>query len=616
MLHVSDQMFLEMQKEMELKPDEAAILQKERWEVKRWWAFQRDCALDYGRLHALAKELADQMLEHWDFRAQVLGALQHDFRPPATITHLFPHRRPRDEMARKLDGEDMKKFEDIRAFFYLYETNGNNMTHCSLMGAQDTFTTTGKWYFPDAPDVQQKLFKNIGWLFERGIHHYISERQTQRFPFIEDLDCQCATNYCGKVDEEGIRAGLVRPPAPPDELLMQFPRKGSDGTVIGDPGEFMRYRASAIHIIFPQIESLECYVYSASGYNKAKDMLKCSFHLVWPQLIVDSDRAPVIRQVTLGKFKEHSSKSGNSLHSTQARLIELDASNEWELLFDSTTINAKNGLRLPFSDKASMKIANEAEKRAVDAGTMSKTKAKKVRVKENRVCKAVGVIRFKFDKDPYTGDTTLMEARWIKDKDSMPVWEWILKGSCRRDPNNLPELTPWQVGPEALKFLPLKAGEKLVQEGLDDGEGGHWVTHRPFPTIRRFKGSPKEFIEKFQEHWQIEIDALRESEEHELMQELLGSFVHIDDDQVVWRGYSQKQFDGKIPDFEWGSERSLIKRRAEVVFLVNKNKIIVDAWDKTVTEALINRVLKPDRTKWTEPDDNPIVSIYDVKHMS
>ena len=343
-------------------------------------------------------------------------------------------------------------------------------------------------------------------------------------------------------------------------------------------------------------------------------MLKCSFHLVWPQLIVDSDRAPVIRQVTLGKFKEHSSKPGNILYSTHMRLLELDRNNEWELFFDSTTVNAKNGLRLPYSDKASMKIANEEEKKAVDAGMLSKTKAKKVRVKENRVSKAVGVIRFKFDKDPYTGENELVDAKWIMDKDSMPVSEWILRGTCRRDPNNLPELTPWQVGPNALKFLPLRHGEKLVQDGFDDGEGGHWVTHRPLPSIRTFTGTCQEFVEKFQEHLQCEVDALQEDQEYELMQEVLGSFVHVDEDQVIWRGYSQGQFEDKTPDAIWGTETSRIRRRAEVIFLVKQQKVIVDTWEKTITETLI-RMLKPDRAKWTDPDNNAILPIYDVTQM-
>ena len=200
------------------------------------------------------------------------------------------------------------------------------------------------------------------------------------------------------------------------------------------------------------------------------------------------------------------------------------------------------------------------------------------------------------------------------DNQSMPVSEWILKGSCRRDPNNLSELTPWQNGRDAFKFLPLKPGEKLVQEGLDDGEGGHWVTHRPFPNIRRFKGSSQEFINKFEEQLQFEIDALREDQEFELMQELWGSFVHKNCKQVIWQGCAHHQFADKIPEFEWGRRRSRIKRRPQVIFLVRQQKIIVESWDKTVTETLVG-VLKPDRAIWTEPDDVAIMPMYEVRHM-
>lgn len=55
---------------------------------------------------------------------------------------------------------------------------------------------------------------------------------------------------------------------------------------------------------FPPIifSSRRCLVYSASGFNKGKDKLKTSFHLVWPQLVVDSDSAPWLREITLMIF--------------------------------------------------------------------------------------------------------------------------------------------------------------------------------------------------------------------------------------------------------------------------------------------------------------------------
>ena len=50
------------------------------------------------------------------------------------------------------------------------------------------------------------------------------------------------------------------------------------------------------------MDELRCLVYSASGYNKGKDKFKTSYHLVWPDLVVDADSAPLLRELTLVIF--------------------------------------------------------------------------------------------------------------------------------------------------------------------------------------------------------------------------------------------------------------------------------------------------------------------------
>ncbi|CAJ1327972.1 unnamed protein product, partial [Effrenium voratum] len=275
------------------------------------WERSRRPGLTFRHLESLAQEIADQMSRHWDFRAQLQGLLKNDFRAPSTIEHLFPRHVNRSQaeiIKANVHEKDFHRFEEIRQFFFLHETTGSNMTHCTLMGAQDMFTTTGKWHFPDAKEVQMQLFENIAWLAERNIYHYISERQTPRFPFIEDFDIQA------EVDWKEPDPGQIRPD-PPDELILQKPQRDGD-EVFGDPGLFLKYRAMAIHMIYPQIENLYCLVYSASGYNKGKEMMKSSFHLVWPQLVVDPDRAPVIRPLAAelichpGNLQERDQQAG------------------------------------------------------------------------------------------------------------------------------------------------------------------------------------------------------------------------------------------------------------------------------------------------------------------
>lgn len=474
------------------------------------------------------------------------------------------------------------------------------MTHCSLMGSQDFFTTTGKWHFPDSPHVQQQLFENIAWLFPKEIYLYISERQTPRFPFIEDLDIQCAVDWEGP-----LPAGQA--PKPPDSLIMNFPMRNEKGEVYGDPGELMRKRAYAVHLIYPHLDHLECLVYSASGHNKGKDMLKASFHLVWPQLIVDPDRAPVIRHATLGVFHAETRRVGSFIAHLHNRLLQLHESNNWELVFDSTTINARNGLRLPYSDKASMVIESEADRLAVKQGTLSKTKAFKKRVKENRPSKAVGSIRFDFDKDPETGNNIMTSAKWVSDSKSHPISKFIALGTCRRDPNNPPDLTPWQLGPDVLDLLPTKPGEEFYVEGEADGEGGHWVTHKPFPNIRRYDRETRDFVRQFTEALKDEQDALQEEAQFELLRRIVGTWVLVTDKSAVWRASAAGQCDVKCPDWSWTSKR--LQRPAEVAYMRSRGKVVLDGQPE-VTEAIL-RALK----NFTRADDNAVMPIYDLTKM-
>lgn len=626
LLHVSDGMFKKIAHAVEMRNDVRSALTERRARLRQEWAAKRQPGLTFAHLQELAAEIADQMFVHWDFKTQLKDALDRpcDERPPATIEHLFPPRKNAQDhfISKRLKTpEEQAKFEEVRQFFFLYETTGSNMTHCSLMGSSDVFTTTGKWHFPDSDEVQKQLFENIGWLFPREIYLYISERQTVRFPFIEDLDIQCRVDWQGRLPKD-------EKPSPPDALLMTRPtRNPTTGEVEGDCGTLMRRRAQAVRMVYPNLEYLEVLVYSASGFNKGKGMLKSSFHLVWPQLIVDPDRAPVIRHVTLGVFQKETNQANSYLGHLQKRLLELHDSNNWELVFDSTTINARNGLRLPYSDKASSVIASEQDKKKVEAKQLSQTKAFKKRVREDRPSKAVGKIRFEFEQDE-DGNEQISSAKWVADEKSFTVAEWIGMGTCRRDPNALPELTPWQLGPDVLEMLPWLPGEQFTwAEGEADGEGGHWVTHKPFPMIRRCDMSTTEFKDVFEEVLNDEMAALKEEgtpEDMERAMSIAGSWVSLTEKQAIWRGTAATQCETKVPDFLWGSQvgqgsraagqsgQRSIQRKAEVVFLQGPGKVIIDG-PAEVTEVLLRAIQH--RENFTKPDNNAVMPIYDIKRM-
>jgi len=622
LLHMSQKMFDHVMHACNVRGEyRRHLVQMRQHNWMTWMACQRENTVTFEHLDSVSDDIVEEMCQHWDFKAQIQGALQNDFKAPSSIEHLFKQRGggANEKLIRdNISADEMAKFEEIRQFFFLYETTGTTMTHCSLLGSTDIFTATGKWHFPDSKEVQKELFEKIAWLFPRKMYLYISERQTARFPFIEDLDIQC------KVDWKEWK--LHEKPYPPDELIMSKPVRNERGEVSGECGELMERRAIAIHKIFSGIDKLHCLVYSASGYNRGKDLLKSSFHLVWPQLIVDADRAPVLRHVTLGMFERESKKRGSKLSILENRLKGLDQSNEWQLVFDQTTINARNGLRLPYSDKASMKVAPD-QKPLVEAGLLSKGQARHIRLKEGRPSIAIGELVFEFERDPITGEDQLVSSKWVADEESKPVSQWIAEGTCRRDPNNAPDLTPWHLSQEVLEWLPKKAGEKFYLAENDDGDGQGWQTHKPFPNIRRCVPPlpVKEFKERFDEHLRGEQDQIHLTGDLKLLGQLIGSWVHLTQEQAIWRTNSHAQIGAaKIPDFVWAKDKKQIEMYSqgleapaaptEVVYFAKTGKMIVTGPSTQETVDAVIRVLS--FKDFTKKDNNAIMPLYDITQMN
>lgn len=291
----------------------------------------------------------------------------------------------------------------------------------------------------------------------------------------------------------------------------------------------------------------------------------------------------------------------------QDKLLRLHDSNTWELVFDNTTIHARNGLRMPYNDKGSSVIESEREQKMVKEGKLSKNKAVKKRVREDRPSVAVGMLRFEFAQSD-SGEHMCTAARWEKHRGQMAAREWVKCGTCRRDPNNLPPLTEWRLEKEVLEMLPTKPGESFFFEGENDGEGGHWITHKPMPQVRRFQGTTFEFIGKFQEVLRDEMDALQEDGDDKLVHQLIGTFVHVSPNQAIWRTIASAQCERKVPDSLWGAKR--MNRPAEVLFLQPSGKVILDG-PKDAVDALLRAVKNITRT-----DDNAIMPIYDLNKIS
>lgn len=273
------------------------------------------------------------------------------------------------QVARNAGGPELEKLAQVIAWWNQWSTNEKFLTHSSLMGNHDVFTDTGKWSIPDDPAIQAELFAHMAWIYKRGYDTFISEIQTPLFPLIEDLDMESS--------------------------LPMTDTSHMDSMFLDQSLSFIKERARALKVMYPDHSEFTCYVFSSSGFNKSKGRWKSSFHLVWPDLIVNGELAPIIRQTTVEYFIYQSQTSVYFKH-MQSRLVGHYPANLWENVFDQTTSNANNGLRMPFCNKA----------------TWSKTETgSKTPSVENRRCYPKGAIKIRFDAKKFESPQVEIQAK-------------------------------------------------------------------------------------------------------------------------------------------------------------------------------------------------------------
>lgn len=243
------------------------------------------------------------------------------------------------------------------------------------------------------------------------------ERQTEVFPFIEDLDIQAYAHWdwLGGIDYTKKSAFTM----PPDYLIVLPPE------ISETPGRFLEERALCVHALYPDKKKLRVLVYQASGYNKGKKLLKSSYHLVWRDILVDKKSAPKIREETLERFVKKSGSTGKKDYWYQFRSLLKVAhlSNNYDMVFDKTTVTDKNGLRMPYNDKA------KCDRMKIPGVTGARQKITGVTIEE-RPQLPVGELEFEF-YTPNGESEARVRARWIKDKSGYTVEQWIRNSSCR-----------------------------------------------------------------------------------------------------------------------------------------------------------------------------------------
>ena len=93
-------------------------------------------------------------------------------------------------------------------------------------------------------------------------------------------------------------------------------------------------------------------IFNASGWDRVKQIVKVSLHVVVPGVLVTPDRLVTIRERLLEHYDECSGREGHPLAMLLEECLKESDDNTWDAIVDKTTTHGSNGLRMPYCDKA------------------------------------------------------------------------------------------------------------------------------------------------------------------------------------------------------------------------------------------------------------------------
>merc|ERR1719171_3498089 len=88
-----------------------------------------------------------------------------------------------------------------------------------------------------------------------------------------------------------------------------------DHILTGNDYEWLKFRAGLLHISYPTLSNIKCVIFTSSRLDTERGLYKTGFHLRWSNLVVDKERAMLLRQQAVEEFTAVS-MPGQPFHAT------------------------------------------------------------------------------------------------------------------------------------------------------------------------------------------------------------------------------------------------------------------------------------------------------------
>jgi hypothetical protein len=244
------------------------------------------------------------------------------------------------EMASLLTSEHKSLIESAFDFFQTRECRpGDRLshTHVNYGGVARSWYSSISGRFNIAPDALVELYMYVVKLWQLGLPLQLVEcrERLSVFPLYLDID-------------------VKMPPGMAESDCLAF-----EQTEFFDKDyRIFRLISRLLHHVYPTEaeKTLSIAVFSATrrmGSTAPATAPKVSLRLVFPNLIVDKDRAVLLREFLVDKLNYLSRDENTStmVRSLKSKLIKMNPNNHFRNVIDETAIRCRHGLRMLFNEK-------------------------------------------------------------------------------------------------------------------------------------------------------------------------------------------------------------------------------------------------------------------------
>ena len=336
---------------------------------------------------------------------------------------------------------------------------------------------------------------------------WVNQKSTKKLGIAEDNTVDAFYKHMATMYEMGVPLTLGEKRTPQFKLLQDFELRGTKDDyvkpkeLIGDQKQFLRILGKHMRELFPSLSDLHAMIFDGSGTSSLLGVLQTTVRVVWPQIIVDKDRAGTIMNYLAHKL---STSEDEEIKNLESRMKGLSDHNNWKNIFADSIYFGSVAIRMPLNDS----VAQPPMMRP-----------------EHRAFKPLNIFSF-----PNSNDSQMQEIQVLYDHtengDSFESHDFIKMG-CVRMPTGTP-LTDWvrptwseRAGQVSSCVAPSRTGRNVhvrTIAGSDNpnkprgpGRGGRPQLETKKDIERQFPGSLEEFKDLLErllkEEGVIDVDA-------------------------------------------------------------------------------------------------------------